>query len=416
MTQFTRYNVAVVGCGTGGPTAALFLAQMGHEVTVFERVPNPGPVGAGILIQPTGMIVLARLGLLPAILTSGARIDRLYGTTAKGKVILNLQYKAYHPQIYGLGLHRGVLFTHLFTAVKRAGIPIHCGCEIVDLKQLPQGQTSLIDSQNNEHGPYDLIIIADGARSQLRQATQLPHQISRYPWGALWLIAPDPDKTFCGELSQVYAGTRQMVGFLPTGRGIDNPKPLVSMFWSIHLDQVKQWQAQPLASWKADVMRLAPQAASLLATITHHEQLPVASYYDIRLPTWNTEHVVLIGDAAHAMSPQLGQGANLALFDAMILADCLSNQPHLAVALNEYSQRRRAHLRYYQFVSRWLTPFFQSAFTPISWPRDWVFEPFSRFRFFKNQMVESLIGIKTGLFSKLPSTYITDFADMIANK
>ena len=68
----------------------MLLARIGHDVTVFERVAEPGPVGAGILMQPTGMTVLARLGLLDGLLDAGARIDQLWGETPSGRCVLNI--------------------------------------------------------------------------------------------------------------------------------------------------------------------------------------------------------------------------------------------------------------------------------------------------------------------------------------
>ncbi|MEA2753092.1 MAG: hypothetical protein QOI41_7235, partial [Myxococcales bacterium] len=70
-------DVGIIGGGTAGSAAAIFLARAGHRVTLYERVPEPGPVGAGITIQPTGLHVLCRLELYPYIVERGAQIDRL---------------------------------------------------------------------------------------------------------------------------------------------------------------------------------------------------------------------------------------------------------------------------------------------------------------------------------------------------
>ena len=78
-------RVAVVGCGTGGPAAALLLATAGHDVEIFERVSQPSPAGAGLPLQPTGQAVLARLGLLTEIEQRSARVERLHGETADGR-------------------------------------------------------------------------------------------------------------------------------------------------------------------------------------------------------------------------------------------------------------------------------------------------------------------------------------------
>jgi 2-polyprenyl-6-methoxyphenol hydroxylase-like FAD-dependent oxidoreductase len=97
-------KVAIVGCGTAGPATALLLSRAGHAVTLFERVPNPGPVGAGIVLQPSGMSVLERLGLLEPVLAKGARIDELYAETSTRRRVVHLRYEDLARNIFGLGL------------------------------------------------------------------------------------------------------------------------------------------------------------------------------------------------------------------------------------------------------------------------------------------------------------------------
>src|SRR6185503_6264096 len=101
-------RVGVIGCGTAGAAAAILLARAGCDVTVLERVANPGPVGAGIIIQPTGQAVLARLGLLDAITARGARLDRLWFRTHTGRTLVDLHYAKVDREWFGIGLHRGV--------------------------------------------------------------------------------------------------------------------------------------------------------------------------------------------------------------------------------------------------------------------------------------------------------------------
>ncbi|MDZ3824617.1 MAG: FAD-dependent monooxygenase, partial [Pseudoxanthomonas sp.] len=82
MARARALHIAIVGYGTAGQAAAVLLAADGHVPEVFERVPWPGPVGAGFLLQPTGLAVLWRMGLLDTVLGHGRRIGRLYGRTA----------------------------------------------------------------------------------------------------------------------------------------------------------------------------------------------------------------------------------------------------------------------------------------------------------------------------------------------
>lgn len=117
-----------MGAGTAGLAAATLLARAGASVDVLERAPQPGPVGAGLLIQPTGISVLAQLGVLDRVLAGAARIDRVLGTTVGGKRFMDLAYHGEH----GLGVHRGALFSALRDAAVAAGVRILPGAEVVD--------------------------------------------------------------------------------------------------------------------------------------------------------------------------------------------------------------------------------------------------------------------------------------------
>src|SRR5262245_38795532 len=111
-------HIGIVGAGTAGAAAAAFLGRDGHRVAVFERVPDPGPVGAGITLQPTGQAVLARLGLLEAITARATPINGLLCRRPNGKPVVDLRYADVDPDLRGYGLHRGVLFETLFAAAR----------------------------------------------------------------------------------------------------------------------------------------------------------------------------------------------------------------------------------------------------------------------------------------------------------
>lgn len=97
---------------------------------------------------------------------------------------------------------------------------------------------------------------------------------------------------------------------------------------------------------------MAPPSEPVLDHISSFEQLTFASYADVKMPHWHFQRAVCLGDCAHATSPQLGQGANLALIDALVLARCLASNQDVTQALSAYSRERRDHLRYYQAASR----------------------------------------------------------------
>ena len=175
-------RIGVVGCGTGGPAAALALARAGHDVEVLEQAPDPGPVGAGILLQPTGMAVLRDLGLLDEVLAHGARVERLRGTTTAGRTVLDLAYADLRPGLFGLGIHRGSLFAALRAALDAQHVPVRCGVAINGLRRHAD-RTVTLTSTEADHGPYDLVIAADGARSAVRRAIGVRGRVARYRVG-----------------------------------------------------------------------------------------------------------------------------------------------------------------------------------------------------------------------------------------
>lgn len=389
-------DIAVIGCGTAGPAAATLLHRAGHRVTVFDAVPAFGPVGAGLLLQPTGLEVLDRLGVLESILAHGAPVARLACRTLGGATVLDLAYPEIGPGLSGVGIHRAVLLHYLVEAVRADAIPVRLGTSMVDIVAAGSHASLLRDAEGGEHGPFGLVVVADGARSSLRARAGVRARVSPYPWGALWFIGKDPEQRFAGRLSQVVDGAARMVGFLPTGLDVARDAPLVSLFHSVRLDAVDGIRGAGLEAWKAGVRAVAPEAEPILAQIHDLEQLALAAYFDVRMRPWHAGHTVLIGDAAHATSPQLGQGANLALCDAAALADCLAGAGSVAEALDAYTRRRARHLAYYQTASRWLTPFFQSSSRLLGALRDLGLGVMTRVGPLRRKMTRTMAGLELG--------------------
>lgn len=387
-------EIGIIGAGTAGSAAALFLSRDGHKVTLFERVPEPKAVGAGIVLQPSGMSVLAALGLLPGVVARGAVLRSLYAETSARKAVVKLEYADLAEDLYGLGLHRGVLFQTLFHAVQASpAITLRCGVGIDDLSRAADGRNLVIEAGSRAaHGPFDLIIVADGARSRLRDDTALKKSVKKYPWGALWFVGRDDGHRFQRRLYQVLNGTRRMMGLLPTGLGPTGDVPLVSLFWSLGAHAHEQWRAEGLGPWKEEILRYAPEADALLEQIQSIDQVLFAEYHDVVMGQWHTDDVVYLGDAAHATSPQLGQGCNLALVDAQVLTQALAISDSLPLALDAYSRSREAHLGYYQFATRWLTPFFQSDLHWLGPLRDFAMPIATRVPWVRRQMVSAMCG------------------------
>ena len=387
-------EVAIVGAGTAGPAAAIFLARAGHRVRLFERAPVNLPVGAGFLLQPTGMRVLAELGLLDALLPQTRRIDRLHCLDRRERALLDLHYADVEEGLHGAGTHRATLLDLLLGAAEASGATVRWNRPVARLTRDADGRRRLVDAQGREEGPFDLVLLCDGAQSALRAQSGVPCKATRYPWGALWFIGRRPSELAADTLWQRVGSTRELVGFLPTGTKDD----LVSLFWSIRLDRVAAWREGNLDTWKNEVLALAPRAAGLLDQIASPAQLSVAAYHDVRMRRWHGDRVAVLGDAGHALSPQLGQGVNLALMDAAELARALRDESSLEAALHRYSARRKAHLGFYQLATRWLTPLFQSDATALGVARDLALPLAQRIPWVRRQMILTMAGYKTGVF------------------
>jgi 2-polyprenyl-6-methoxyphenol hydroxylase-like FAD-dependent oxidoreductase len=384
-------RIAIVGCGTAGPAAAVLLRRLGHEIILFERAPHCKAVGAGFLLQPSGMEVLREIGILDDVLAHAAKVDRLHVLEAGGGTLLDLRYQELGQGSFGAGLHRPVLLHYLIQAMRDTAVEVHWGWEITSVSR-SENQWSLSSAGGETCGGFDLLIVADGARSQLRDLAGTGGVNRGYPWGAHWFIGKNHGVFPENELYQVVDGTRRLGGFLATGRDLGGGEPLVSLFWSIKVAEDAAWRAKPLNEWKQQILALCPKSAELLGQITSWDQVLTARYGDVRMRRWYADGVVVLGDAAHAMSPQLGQGVNLALADAACLADCLATRP-VRAALSRYQRRRRFPLGYYQFATRWLTPWFQSDHQWISPVRRLFFRIGQRIPFARRLMTLSMAGL-----------------------
>jgi 2-polyprenyl-6-methoxyphenol hydroxylase-like FAD-dependent oxidoreductase len=192
-----------------------------------------------------------------------------------------------------------------------------------------------------------------------------------------------------------------MVGILPIGRKPDDERSLAALFWSLRVKDHSAWLAAGLPEWKACVLQAWPAAEAFVAQLRTVEDMTFARYADIVLRRCHGERLVFIGDAGRATSPQLGQGANLALIDAATLATCLRDETSIDTALAAYSRERAAHARFYSLASRWLTPFFQSDSRVAGLVRDWTFPLMGKVPYLRREMVRTLAGMKTGFFTHL---------------
>ena len=396
-------KVAVIGAGTAGLATAWFLGRDGHEVTVFERVVDPRPIGAGILMQPLGQRILDEMGLAEPLAAGSATVTRIDGRTRGGAVVLDFGYADAAPAgrralaRTGLGVHRGDLFELLLGAVQAAAIEVRTGQPILDLRHASDSWR-LVGPAGELDSSWDLVVAADGLRSRIRHRLGIASHDTGYPYGAIWAVVPDPEGLAADVLWQRYGGTRITLGILPTGRG------RASIYWSEASRRLEATVAAGVDAWLSRARPYAGHLGALVERVAETGLLGVR-YRDVVVPTpaivRGRSAVVLVGDAAHAMSPQIGLGASLALADAWSIAQALRAAPlDLATALNAHVRSRRNHVRWYTWLSRFMTPVFASDLVPMGWARDIAFGPAARVPWVRRQFATILGGEQTSLWTR----------------
>ncbi|GLQ19219.1 FAD-dependent oxidoreductase [Algimonas porphyrae] len=375
-------SIGIAGCGIGGLAVACALAKQGHSITLFDKFDTPRPVGSGLVIQPVGQTCLGRIGVLKAALERGRAIYQLRGHESRtGRTVLRANYGAWGGAAFGLAIHRADLFECLYDKATRSGLTIVPSTEIT-ATVLEKDKRILCDQHGQSYGPFDLVIDASGAKSALS-----PIRTQALPYGALWGTVEWPGDTLLRPdcLTQCYRGAHHMLGVLPL-----HDDGRTAIFWSEPTDRLEAWFSGDLDAWKTAATKLWPDFAPFIMQIEAHEAMTVARYRHGTLAQPWGERIAYIGDAAHQASPQLGQGANMALLDAAALADAIRNGP-IALAPQAYARKRRLHMQFYQAVSRVFTPFYQSANPTFPWVRNNLMHPVSQI-WPANRMLTTLIS------------------------
>jgi 2-polyprenyl-6-methoxyphenol hydroxylase-like FAD-dependent oxidoreductase len=370
-------SIAICGCGPAGLAAALSLARAGHRVCVFDQFETPRPVGSGLILQPTGLAVLDELGLVGQIARLGARIERLYGRVVPSqRIVLDVQYAAMGAGWHAVAIHRAALFRALYDAVREAGIEIATGTRVARAEPTSR-DIMLFAKPDRCAGRFDLIVDALGANSPLA-AGKMRRTVLEY--GALWMTVawPEHGSFRADALEQRYRRAHRMAGVLPIGRRTLEGAREATFFWSLKRSDEAAWRTQGIDPWKGEVIRLWPEVEPLLAGVSDCEQLTFARYDHFTVAKPYANRIVHIGDAAHSTSPQLGQGANMALLDALALTRALASDADLSVALPRYARMRRWHLRVFQAASALFTPFYQSDSFVLPFLRDRIAAPISQ--------------------------------------
>jgi 2-polyprenyl-6-methoxyphenol hydroxylase-like FAD-dependent oxidoreductase len=367
-------DIAICGAGIGGLALATLLARAGHKVRVFDQFETPQPIGSGLMLQQTGLAVLAKLGLRDEIEKLGSKIDRLWGlTTPSERPVLDVRYTKWKPDLYGIGVQRGMVFEQLLAAALASGAQLIGSTQVRSV----DAQTGTFETPNGAtQGKFDLVVDALGVRSPL---TRRPKR--DLPYGALWATLPWPkDSGFdATALEQRYHKASKMTGVMASGRANADAPESLTYFWSIRADQYQNWRSGSLDAWKTEAAALWPETRVLLDQFEHHDDLTFARYRHRTHPNpVSGPRLVHIGDAWHAASPQLGQGANMALLDAWALSKALQDSADVPGALKQFKRLRNGHVQIYQWMTWAFTPVYQGDSTVLPWLRDWLAAPLSK--------------------------------------
>lgn len=399
-------NIGIIGGGIAGNALAILLSKAGFFVDVLEKLPNPGPVGSGIMLQPPAVKTLELLGLKEPIVKNGYYIKGFQGQNSAGKQVLDFEFESVSQQLYGLGVHRGSIFSNLNEEVKQhKNISLHFGAEVVDVTEKYDGVC--VDIADGSSHKYDLVVVANGSGSMLRDLfSDIVTRAKPQNFAALWTTLPINDSISTEFIYHRYHKSEHMFGLMPIGYATNDQleDPLVNYFCAITRDFFDDWDASKFARWKEHAYKVAPNYAQFTDQITAFDQMVPTPYFDAKLNPFYSGRVAFIGDACHALSPHLSAGTNLALLDALELSKALIAHENYQDAYQQFYKARKQQVNYYYFISRLITPVFQSPIN-ISWVRDYIIPMLYRVPWAKQMMVETIAGVRQNMWSRIDEDY-----------
>lgn len=387
-------NCLIAGAGPGGLVAALALKREGFAVRVLERAGQFRPLGGGLGIQSNGLRVLERLGLLKE-LRPHLRLCQKGAMTLWGNRLLSAFdfSKLDMPFPYFAVVLRHELHEFLVRALAREGIAIEMGKELVGAKTLsltpeplveieikdPQGTTTRETTQ--------LLIGAEGVHSPIRKSLvaagrlkcgEIHHQ---EPW--LRLVTPRKAVTNgnSGERAaeidgpvEIWGDDGRRFGIVPLTDRIDaNGRSFPRTYCFLPVGK-RPWQEVlngGIDEWKASWTSYGEEVMALLNAVENWREVSHSAFHEVECDRWSDPPIFLLGDAVHGMTPNLGQGANCAMTDGLVLAHLLGKYPHrLDLAASEYHRLRFAFVGKIQKTARMLGQLGSLQSAPLRWARN----------------------------------------------
>jgi FAD-dependent urate hydroxylase len=345
ITRFgaTRENMAnvetilVVGGGVAGSATAAALRRHGFTTELVERQQTWHALGAGFLVHANGMRMLRLLGLAAGVENGGAAIRRWYFCDEHGHVLSDTDLEA----LWGdagpcVGIERSKLQLALLPGV--ADVRCRLGTSVTSLVQ--DGRRVSVGFSDGSTGNYDLVVGADGIDSTVRAltlTTATPSDLGAMNWRSIAPIRP-------GGLTalQMHLGDGCMFGLVPMGAGR-----------TYGFAYVIQLRFRDPLEGRLDRLRnrfahFGSRVQEYLASLERDDQVICSAMEWIELASWHIGRVVLVGDAAHASSPLMGQGGCMAMEDACVLAEELRAAATVDSALASYVKRRKSRVEWVQ--------------------------------------------------------------------
>jgi salicylate hydroxylase len=336
-------HLLVVGAGIGGLSAALALQRHGFRVALYERASAPNELGAGVLMTSNAIHGLNFLGVSDQIIASSNRSrGHEYRHYHTGEVLQRRPAAEAYTASYGAGVyyvHRADLHGALLAAVL-ANDPdcLHCGHAFSDFSQNEEGVVARF--ANGACVPGDALIGADGGRSVVREALHGREPVAYMGQVAFRALVPSR------RLPDGYDYRRSM--YLGPGRLLLSYPLRKNAFMNvIAIARQREWQEE---GWTvhADLSELVKlyadfndETCSLIKAIEAGTLFKWGLHHRPSLARWSSGRVTLLGDAAHPMSPFLGQGAALAIEDGVVLCRCVAEACDLPSALALYERVRK---------------------------------------------------------------------------
>ena len=326
-----RRRVLIVGGGIAGLALAPMLARSGVEVEVAERERAWRPAGTGMYLPGNAARALRALGLEAQVTSRAVEIARQRFYDHHGRLLCEVDVAELWAAVGPcLALHRPEL--HALLREAAGEVPIRIGLAVKRLAQR-DGAVS-VDFSDGTSGEYDLVVGADGIHSAVRrlafEPTAVPRPVGQIGWR---FLAPRPPEVTTWS---VMLGRR--TAFLTIPIDGDRVYCYCDVVSPPDHDTPERGPAQPLSEL---FVEFADPAATLLEELDAAADIHVSTIEEVVLDRWARERVVLIGDAAHATSPNMAQGAAMALEDALVLTDCLHRIPAIPDAIAAFEARRR---------------------------------------------------------------------------